>query len=186
MTADPRWITNQQCYSAAQHGINELVPALTSVITTEAWREFDHPMRGTQRYDRLADYCHEFLQLDPQALRALLETSRMPAAAEQIRRMLAEDVPEAKAHGAIGNGRSRGRDTTSTHRHNATGILARLKRDRPDLADQVIDGTLSANEAAITAGFRRRYIRVRGDDLGAAIEKLAEHFGVNIEVTGTR
>lgn len=182
MSADPRWIANQQCYSAAQHGINELVPALTSVISTEAWREFDHPMRGTQRYDRLADYCHEFLQLDPQALRALLEGSRMPAAAEQIRRMLAEDVPEAAPHGAVGNGRSRRSDTPSTHKRDAAEILARLKRDRPDLAAQVVDGTLSANEAAIAAGIRKRYIRVRADDPQVAIAKLEEHFGIKLKI----
>ncbi len=34
--------------------------------------------------------------------------------------------------------------------------LARLKRDRPDLAELVIGGALSANAAAIEAGFRRR------------------------------
>ena len=179
MSADPRWTANQACYSAAQHGINELVPALTSVISTGAWREFDHPMRGTQRYDRLADYCHEFLQLDPQALRALLEGSRMPAAAEQIRRMLAEDVPEAAPHGGP---RGQGSATTLSHDRDATYVLARLKRDRPDLAAQVVDGTLSANEAAIAAGIRKRYIRVRADDPKAAIAKLEEHFGIKITI----
>lgn len=34
--------------------------------------------------------------------------------------------------------------------------LARLKRDRPDLAELVLGGALSANAAAIEAGFRRR------------------------------
>lgn len=34
--------------------------------------------------------------------------------------------------------------------------IARLKRDRPDLAELVIGGALSANAAAIAAGFRRR------------------------------
>jgi len=34
--------------------------------------------------------------------------------------------------------------------------LARLKRDRPDLAEMVIGGAMSANAAAIEAGFRRR------------------------------
>jgi hypothetical protein len=34
--------------------------------------------------------------------------------------------------------------------------LARLKRDRPDLAAQVETGKLSANAAAITAGFRKQ------------------------------
>ena len=181
MISDPRWTANQECYAAAQHGINKLVPALTSVISTEAWREFDHPMRGTQRYDRLADYCHEFLELDPQAIRALLEGSRMPAAAEQIRRMLAEDVPEAAPHGANQHTAGVG-DTNSCRENDSTYVLARLKRDRPDLAAQVVDGTLSANEAAIAAGIRKRYIRVRADDQQVAIAKLEEHFGIKLKI----
>jgi len=38
----------------------------------------------------------------------------------------------------------------------ATYTLARLKRDRPDLAAEVVAGRLSANAAAIAAGFRRK------------------------------
>jgi hypothetical protein len=38
----------------------------------------------------------------------------------------------------------------------ATYTLARLRRDRPDLAAQVEAGELSAHAAAIEAGFRRK------------------------------
>ena len=38
-------------------------------------------------------------------------------------------------------------------------VLARLKRDRPDLAQRVIDAELSANAAAIEAGFRKKPVR---------------------------
>lgn len=38
--------------------------------------------------------------------------------------------------------------------------IARLRRDRPDLAELVVQGELSANAAAIEAGFRRRTITV--------------------------
>ena len=34
--------------------------------------------------------------------------------------------------------------------------VSRLKRDRPDLFEKVVAGELSANKAAIEAGFRRR------------------------------
>jgi hypothetical protein len=41
------------------------------------------------------------------------------------------------------------------------GFLYRwLKRDRPDLAEQVISGGLSANAADIEAGFRHRTFTV--------------------------
>jgi hypothetical protein len=50
-----------------------------------------------------------------------------------------------------------GRDNvTSSDRGNApTYLLRRLKRDRPDLAAQVVAGTLSAHAAAVQAGFRK-------------------------------
>ena len=40
--------------------------------------------------------------------------------------------------------------------NSARYTLARLKRDRPDLAERVVAGTLSAHAAAIEAGFRKR------------------------------
>ena len=40
--------------------------------------------------------------------------------------------------------------------NNPTYALKRLKRDRPDLAAKVIAGELSANAAAIEAGFRKK------------------------------
>ena len=40
----------------------------------------------------------------------------------------------------------------------ATYALKRLKRDHPELAKQVINGDLSANAAAIQAGFRTKTI----------------------------
>ena len=37
-----------------------------------------------------------------------------------------------------------------------TYTLRRLKRDRPDLLKRVVSGELSANAAAVEAGFRKR------------------------------
>jgi hypothetical protein len=39
--------------------------------------------------------------------------------------------------------------------------VARLKRDRPDLAERVIAGELSANAAAVEAGFRKGLCGIR-------------------------
>src|SRR4051812_8313181 len=49
--------------------------------------------------------------------------------------------------------------------------LVRLKRDVPALADRVVRGELSANAAAIQAGFRKRKIQAPVDD----IESAANH-----------
>ena len=57
-----------------------------------------------------------------------------------------------KGHKAVDNIKSLGGT-------NPTYILKRLKRDRSDLADKVIKGELSANAAAIEAGFRKKSVR---------------------------
>ena len=53
--------------------------------------------------------------------------------------------------------------------------LRRLKRDRGDLAGQVVAGALSANEAAIAAGFKRRRVSVYTDDPVSAAQTLLRH-----------
>ena len=68
----------------------------------------------------------------------------------KVARLLGEDVPVANA-----NGRPKG-NMSATHvrqdEKTADSILARLKRDDPDMARRVIAGELSANAAAIEAG----------------------------------
>lgn len=60
----------------------------------------------------------------------------------------------------------------------AAYTIRRLKRDRPDLAERVIEGELSANAAAIEAGFRRRTIAVPLD-VSRAVAILVRHFGAD-------
>ena len=51
----------------------------------------------------------------------------------------------------------KGDNVTFSRRGNSpTYLLKRLKRDRPDLADKVISGELSAHAAAVEAGFRKK------------------------------
>jgi hypothetical protein len=45
---------------------------------------------------------------------------------------------------------------TTPHPSTVRTIISRLKRDRPDLAEKVAAGELSANAAAIEAGFRKK------------------------------
>lgn len=66
--------------------------------------------------------------------------------AENAKRLWLGETPTAAKHGEIGRGRNRDSATGSTE--TANGVLARLKRDHPNLAQQVIDGELSATRAA--------------------------------------
>ena len=85
-------------------------------------------------------YLSEGLQLDPEI------------AELAIKRAI------GKAAGQGGDHKSdQARNTLLKGQHNdtATGVLRRLKRDRPDLAERVVSGEISANAAAIQAGFRK-------------------------------
>lgn len=105
----------------------------------------------------------------------LLDASMFKAAAGEVRRMLREDVRPVGANGKHSGATSR--DTRAVgEADDATYVLARLKRDRPDLAAEVIAGTLTANAAAVDAGIRHRYARIRTDDLDQAVAVLCRHY----------
>ena len=87
-----------------------------------------------------------------QALRALCNARKQRA----VRRLIREGIEPVAGHG--GDGGSGVRDTNS-EQDNATYVVARLKRDDPALAQQVIDGKISANAAAAyDAGMSMRAI----------------------------
>ncbi len=171
MSVDPRWRENQEVHRAASGSANELVPALARIIETGHWAEFTHPMRGVLRFGSFAAYCDEFLGLSAPAVEALLERTNAKAAAGQVRRLLREAVAPA-----AGAGESGVSVTNPQDRQDAGAVLARLKRDDPDLAQQVIDGDLTANAAAVAAGIRHRYARVRTDDPARAVAVLLRHY----------
>ena len=62
--------------------------------------------------------------------------------------------------------------------------VRRLKRDRPELAEKVIEGEMSANAAAIEAGFRTKTVSVpvrKGGEvqIERAGDTLIKHFGAD-------
>jgi hypothetical protein len=57
----------------------------------------------------------------------------------------------------------------------AAGVVRRLNRDRPDLAQAVAEGRISANAAAIEAGFRRRKVSVPVDNPASVVRALHKH-----------
>ena len=67
-------------------------------------------------------------------------------------------------------------DTNLKRENDATYLVSRLKRDEPELAEQVLTGKISANAAAVQAGIRHAYIRIRADDVQLAVVKLLERY----------
>ena len=102
-----------------------------------------------------------------------------PKALDALDRMRAkvrgELNPALPNHGEIGGGHTRGDNVTSaptTERGNeSTYTLRRLKRDAPALAQRVLDGELSANAAAVEAGFRKKSITIKVDPVGHPMKR---------------
>ena len=94
----------------------------------------------------------------------------------ECRALLLGQVDPLAGHGEIGKGRRRDGNANSKHQNDQTYILSRLKRDRPDLARQVIDGAISAHAAAIEAGIRKRMKSLPIDSPDAAIGALLRVF----------
>jgi hypothetical protein len=62
------------------------------------------------------------------------------------------------------------------NRNARASTLARLERDRPDLVAKVTAGELSAHQAAIEAGFRKRAVQVFPEDVARTMSALTKHF----------
>lgn len=90
-----------------------------------------------------------------------------------VRRAIKDDLP---ASGRRGGDMSKVSNSPSSSgdRNRADSLLARLKRDHPHLAQQVIDGELSATKAAREAGIITPTVRLGKPATVAA--KLRDHY----------
>jgi hypothetical protein len=97
---------------------------------------------------------------------------------EDMRRVVRSELHEA----ASAPGRpAKGNNITFSSEQRGTSedyTLRRLRRDRPDLVERVFEGELSANAAAIEAGFRDKAITIPFNPEGAA-RALARKFTID-------
>ena len=89
--------------------------------------------------------------------------------------------PAPAKHG--GDRAEQARDTLlMSHHDNTEGILRRLKRDgHTEQLAAITAGEMSVNQAAISAGYRKRRASIPLDNVKAAIDVVVKHFG-NAEV----
>jgi len=97
---------------------------------------------------------------------------------KEVVELIRREVPEIAA---AGGKREAGQGDNVTlpredRGNNPIYALRRLKRDRPDLAEKVVTGEVSANAAAIEAGFRKKTIAIPNDE-NAAAEFLIKKWG---------
>ena len=85
--------------------------------------------------------------------------------------LLGEDVPAERPVGRPPQSKGA---TPTFEQKGADGILARLKRDDPDMARRVIDGELTANAAAREKGWRKPRVLLTNPQ--SVAKRIREHF----------
>jgi hypothetical protein len=164
MTAsDDAWKANQAVYSAAHADGDHLTPALAYVVQSGHWRSFEHPLQGLQEFQTFETYCIEWIGFTAEAVLAILQASHFKSAAAAVKAELLLGLAPLDTHGTNRFAKGRVGNTNSTA--NASDhVVQRLKRDNPQLAQQVINGTTTAHAAAIKAGHRKKRITMQPDD----------------------
>ena len=158
------------------------VKRIGEVIEHGYWREFYfEPLGKTKTFDTLDSFL-EWVRIDDRELIALLSVHGEETLLARVRAELGGDLAQhgANQHGGLS-------DTNSTtEQPDATYILARLRRDKPEMAEKVMAGELSANAAAVQAGIRKRYVRIPAGDVEAAARKLREEFDLDCLIDALR
>ena len=150
------------------------VKRIGEVIEHGYWREFYfEPLGKTKTFDTLDSFL-EWVRIDDRELIALLSVHGEETLLAKVRAELGGELAP------VGRPEKNGCDTTiSDRQRDATYILARLRRDEPEMAEKVMAGELSANAAAVQAGIRKRYVRIPAGDVEAAARKLREEFDLD-------
>ena len=99
---------------------------------------------------------------------------RMADMREQVKRLLLDEIAPVARPGEIGRGRVRDCATNSSVRPDRVDhVVARLKRDDPELAEKVVRGEVTPNAAAQEKGWRKpRIVVTTPEKVAAALRKI--------------
>ena len=153
-------VTTVQCFTRADGSLASFPGLLKRVIQEKVWERRIHnghlielpnlralitekPIRG---WGQNPDKIQAVIQDDAEAL-ALFREAMVDGPGGSGSNQY--EIKESAINDNIIN-------TTSSQGTSKAYTVSRLKRDRPDLFEKVVAGELSANKAAIEAGFRRR------------------------------
>jgi hypothetical protein len=168
----------QSLGTALKHGEGHLsnVPLLMKRLLREGlWREFVTPMGERVVYDRI----EPFVVTPP--------TKGLGATVDLVTRILKSDVEaldlwdQALQRSPGGDQRSERATIPNIVKDDApvgntqAAALRKLRRDAPELHEQVIAGRLSAHAAMVEAGFRPRTLTLRLDDPKKAAAAIKRH-----------
>lgn len=144
---------------------------LRRVLTENMWREFLHPNGEVIRYERFADFVTAG---PPVGIGTTVEKVKAVIHDDNELVVMVRNALKGKP------GRPSKTDDNITGLSNGSGTaksytLDRLERDAPELRERVDAGELSANAAAVLAGFRPRTFTVRADDAASIARTLTKH-----------
>jgi hypothetical protein len=107
---------------------------------------------------------------------AEIETAKQKLRVVKVQSINAETPDLLEPHRPLENLRNKNR-VTKVSTDDASYAHARLRRDRPDIHQRVLDGELSAHAGMVQAGFRKRAARAKPtafDKVLRAVAKLTD------------
>lgn len=156
---------------------DSIAALLKRIIEGQMWREYTSPATGMKRgYQSFREFVTDDLKIKKIDTLVGLVESVDAGVAENAKRLWLEEIP---ASGKVGRPTKEQKKVSNSQfpskdRNRADSLLARLKRDHPDLAQQVINGDISATKAAREAGIITPTIRLGKPATVAA--KLRDHY----------
>lgn len=175
------WPIVQDAILAFRSNVPDMAHArktLAELLATEAWRHYTSPLGQTCQAEHFVDWVTRPIPAGLGTTVAnLLEIAKGdPDLTGRIESAARGETQLPVRGKETGRGRLIRPDNIRTNYGTGdTYTLRRLKRDRADLADQVIAGTLSAHAAAIQAGWRKRTMTIPVADAERIAAYLRRH-----------
>lgn len=172
LTDDERVAMLQNYIAKGGDDLDMVTALVAKVIESGAWSSFTDQLGQPVEHQSFQSFVTtprwRGLGTSKTALSAWVREQDAPTA-EAVERAWRGEIPAARPVGRPTNNESA---THITGQRDADSILARLKRDHPDLAESVVNGELSANAAAIRLGWR--HPRIVATSPASVARKLRE------------
>jgi len=161
-------------------GLDDVPGLVKRILQEDLWREFyDEVLEDIVRHKTFESFVTskppEGLGTTVKKLNRICsdDTEALDAIDRAMQRK-PEDVPRDPSTGryTVSDNVTDGMDDRG---NTETYALRRLRANRPDLHEQVLEGEKSAHSAMVEAGFRKKYVQVPSDP-DRAVEALRRHF----------
>lgn len=149
----------QNYVAKGAHNLDALTSLLGDVIESGAWSHFTDQLGNAIEHESFQSFVTtprwRGMGTSRDALVGWVREQDKQVA-EQVEQAWRGEVPAARRHGTNQHSKlPRGGDSATGSTEIADGILARLKRDDPELAARVVRGEVSPNAAAMAKGWRK-------------------------------